>query len=360
MRSTALLLLLLAAPIPRSVRGVEVGWQRPAFNHSAAPGGDRGHYVRGISPTTTFPPELVGQCRNRSDPRAGAAPATLFFLHIFKAAGSTTRDTLREYARRCSLNYRTCGSKCSRTRGTYICLRDGRVTSREAKEGVRKADVIAGHLWFGMHRHISTNKRPVYVTCLRSPITTAISGHLYTKERALSGKTVEEAASMMMGWLRINGIPSNYIKRLTGRNPRSRDDLLPMAEEAIGNLQKHFAVVGVVEMYGVFVDLVARLVDPLGTLMSPAFWEAQKAKRENPSVMSSTKVLAVLRVAHRSFVDRFNATLRHDWAIYKAGHSLCLKQAKKEHISLGVPRASQSFRGGRRWRLLQRRRRLDF
>jgi hypothetical protein len=314
---------------------------RSAANTTIAGWNRRVAFV-GIPPTSTFRvPELLQQCNNSQQVRTigGAAAASspraaLLFLHIFKAAGSTTRNTLKAYARRCGLRYKTCGSKCSRTRGNYICLADGRVASKEARAGVRVADVVAGHLWFGMHRYTDMRKRPVYITCLRSPIATAISGHLYTKAHEVRGKSAHQAALKMRDWLRVDGVPANFLKRLTGHNPRSKDDLPRMALEAISNLRKYFAVVGVVELYATFVDLVARLVDPLGAIMTRAFWEREKTKRENSSVMSSSKVLAALKVTDRGFVDRFNASLQYDWNIYRVGYQLCLERAASEGLDV--------------------------
>ena len=248
-------------------------------------------------------------------------------LHIFKAAGSSTRDALKAYARRCRLNYKTCGSKCSQSRGTYICLANGQVLSSKAKQGVKEADVIAGHLWFGMHRYLET-KQYVYITCLRNPLETTVSGHLYTHAKMLQGKSPVIAAIMVKNWLQRKGIPSNFVKRLTGHIPRSVKSLDSLADKAITNLRDYFAVVGVVEKYSLFIDLVEQLLDPSGSLMPRDFWNAQKMKRENPSVVSSSKVLMILKEENATFIHEYNDTLKYDWRIYNVGIDLCMKQAK--------------------------------
>jgi len=106
----------------------------------------------------------------RRDGRTQRPNANLLFLHIFKAAGSTTRDTLGEYAHKCGLKFSVCGSKCSRSHGNYICLKPkGQAETPSQKSLVRKSDVVAGHLWFGLHRATSApslyGARTVFVRC---------------------------------------------------------------------------------------------------------------------------------------------------------------------------------------------------
>ena len=52
------------------------------------------------------------------------------------------------------------------------------------------AQVIAGHLWFGVHRVVKNV--PVYVTCLRRPLDTAISGRIYLHEKEMKVSTPQE------------------------------------------------------------------------------------------------------------------------------------------------------------------------
>ena len=99
-------------------------------------------------------------------------------------------------------------------------------------------------------------------------------------------------------------------------------------------LCSHFSVVGVVELYGTFVDLVQKLLDPGGGLMGKQFWVAQKTHRENESVKSTSKIVATLQATDPTFMQSFNASLQHEYRIYNAGLGLCRKQAAREGISI--------------------------
>jgi len=285
--------------------------------------------------------------------------ATLLFLHVFKAAGSTTRDTLKVFSDKCHLRFVTCGSQCSTSHRGYICLRPrGQAETPAQKAAVKAADVVAGHLWFGLHR--ATRSPALYVTCLRRPLETAVSSTLYLHSRQFAKLSDRDAALLVRRNLmkKIGQPPTNFIKRLTGREPKDSRDSIAMAaaaQIAIANLKSYFVVVGVVEKYGAFVDLLQHLLDPLLQL-GRQFWAYQKTKRENSSVKSTTLIVKLLqslpeveleqpqplplgehdgKVRHNdSSINRFNASLCHDWDIYIAGYSLFETQAMRLGIDI--------------------------
>ena len=77
----------------------------------------------------------------------------------------------------CGLKYRTCGSQCHGSGNEhYVCLAHGQVKSNKQISLLKNSDVIAGHLWFGLHRYV---QNAVYVTCLRRPLDTRVSAKLY-------------------------------------------------------------------------------------------------------------------------------------------------------------------------------------
>jgi hypothetical protein len=140
--------------------------------------------------------------------------------------------------------------------------------------------------------------------------------------------------------------PTNFVKRLTGKEPDSRNSsaMAEAANVAVENLKRHFVVVGVVERYGAFVDLLQALLDPQNGLGLP-FWASQKLKRENSSVKSTSAIIQLIESIDRdgeaghgyrrtSFLASFNASLRHDWGIYDAGHALFEKQAERHGVQV--------------------------
>ena len=122
---------------------------------------------------------IKGIC-NGTATEAYGPPATLLFLHIFKAAGSTTRDTLKEFAKGCNIIYASCGTALT-TGGNFIVLKDGKVRNQDGKKLLRRSHVVAGHLWYGVHQFVRHDA--VYVTCLRKPFEVAISAKIYTLSR---------------------------------------------------------------------------------------------------------------------------------------------------------------------------------
>ena len=60
---------------------------------------------------------------------------------------------------------------------------------------MRVADVVAGHLWFGLHK--ATRSPALYVTCLRRPLEAAISGVLYSHAKDVGRMSDGAAASFV-------------------------------------------------------------------------------------------------------------------------------------------------------------------
>ena len=71
----------------------------------------------------------AGLCnRTGTDEVESSANSKLLFLHIFKAAGSTTRETLKNYASKCNLSFVTSGNMCTHSNQGFLCLRNGKAS----------------------------------------------------------------------------------------------------------------------------------------------------------------------------------------------------------------------------------------
>ena len=122
--------------------------------------------------------------------------------HVFKSAGTTTRETLKRAARReaasatAACRFVSAGRAAAaapRRRLTFTSFvrllrpRRRRLGSANAlcTSGARVAvprpgvDVVAGHLWFGT---LPASRPAIYVTCLRDPVVLRVSGALYLRE----------------------------------------------------------------------------------------------------------------------------------------------------------------------------------
>jgi hypothetical protein len=144
-----------------------------------------------------------------------AARPILVFVHIFKSAGTTTRETLKQYSARREAASATatcrfvsagrCGGGMARRRLTFSSFarllrpRRRRLGSANAlcTSGARVAvprpdvDVVAGHLWFGT---LPASRPAIYVTCLRDPVVLRVSGALYLRIRRYDALSLDEVA----------------------------------------------------------------------------------------------------------------------------------------------------------------------
>lgn len=253
--------------------------------------------------------------------------AKVLFLHVFKAAGSSTRDMMKQYAQTCHLRYVSCGSACRGLGNSgFLCLRDGQLKGQKQVDLLRSKDVVAGHLWYGLHRHM---ERAVYVTCLREPLQTAVSSQLYLHSSKLKRATEAEAAARVRVWLgKSSGHTVNFVKRLTGVTPSNNQASLAKATaQAIDNLRTRFAVVGVVERYSSFVDLVQDLLDPTLRL-GRAFWTRHKTRRRNSSEQSTSGVALAFARQDAAGLVKLNQSLAFEWKIYFAASEVSSAQAQ--------------------------------
>ena len=88
--------------------------------------------------------------------------------------------------------------------------------------------VIAGHMWYGMHEYV---RNPLYITCLRKPLATVVSSQLYINRKLLRKATDEDAAAMVKEWLSPIKASDNFVKRLTGAQPKTGSELVGKATD---------------------------------------------------------------------------------------------------------------------------------
>ena len=142
-----------------------------------------------------------------------AARPILVFVHVFKSAGTTTRETLKQWSQRRESPTATCrfvsagrcGGGMARRRLTFASFvrllrpRRRRLGSANAlcTSGARVAvprpdvDVVAGHLWFGT---LPASRPAIYVTCLRDPVVLRVSGALYLRLKRYDALSLEDVS----------------------------------------------------------------------------------------------------------------------------------------------------------------------
>ena len=139
----------------------------------------------------------------------------LVFVHVFKSAGTTTRETLKQWSARREAASATatcrfvsagrCGGGGAARRLTFASFarllrpRRRRLGSANAlcTSGARVAvprpdvDVVAGHLWFGT---LPASRPAIYVTCLRDPVVLRVSAALYLRLKRYDALSLEDVA----------------------------------------------------------------------------------------------------------------------------------------------------------------------
>ena len=170
----------------------------------------------------------------------------LVFVHVFKSAGTTTRETLKQWSARRESPTATCrfvsagrcgggGAARRLTFASFVRLlrpRRRRLGSANAlcTSGARVAvprpdvDVVAGHLWFGT---LPASRPAIYVTCLRDPVVLRISAALYLRIRrydklSLAEVAADVAADYVKKANKEKPFYANSIKRLGAAEPMSR------------------------------------------------------------------------------------------------------------------------------------------
>ena len=256
-------------------------------------------------------------------PREAAAPLVLF-LHVFKAAGSSVREIFKGWAQECGLRVAVAGSQGAGTgAASRLCLEHGQlkndVQARRVDAGL---DVVAGHLTYGFHAAL---RRPaLYVTMLRNPVSTRVSGSLYLARHRIGGDE-RRAVALARGELREavarGQLYDNFVRRLTGSDTfrATRNDSASVARlegatrRAVAHVARGFEVVGVVERFGAFVELVARALDPRG---GSARRGGRASRRSATTSRRSRR--RVIAAPSPALVRRANATLAYECACTEA------------------------------------------
>ncbi|CAM9624712.1 unnamed protein product [Ectocarpus sp. 4 AP-2014] len=264
--------------------------------------------------------------------------STVMFLHVFKCAGSTLRRMMVAWAE-AEGELGAIVHQCNYTsEAREICLTHYQLIDEPVQlEVLSRQKVLAGHFLWGFQRHL---KRPyLMVTALRNPLEVYVSAQQYTHKRKT--RTLEKAQAFVSKAMRktlrqqYGGGPAlgeeemssgrnsppqigGFVFRLVGGNKKQLyGDKLEMAvTEAITNLET-FWLVGVVEQYAGFEEVLKLLLDP--ERKHDDVWQTYSTHQFNTSPVKSRDVMAAL---DPQLVRNFNGSLALQWRVYEKAVAL--------------------------------------
>jgi len=184
-------------------------------------------------------------------------------------------------------------------------------------------DVVAGHLWFGT---LPASRPAIYVTCLRDPVVLRISAALYLRLKRYDALSLEDvAADVAAGYLKKadkqRPYYANFVKRLGAAEPMDRYKSYvsgavasESARRAARVLDDSFAVVGLTEKYGLFIEMLRKLLPLKG---DAAFWRDEAVRRENGNKCKHS-TCAVLNALGADARRALNRTVAYERKVYAA------------------------------------------
>ena len=128
------------------------------------------------------------------------------------------------------------------------------------------------------------------------------------REAVARGQLYDNARAALTGLGQVQRCARNLARR---RSRGSMDDATRMS--AVAHVARGFVVVGVVERFGAFVELVARALDPRGRLGARRGGRA--SRRSATSRVSTTRVIAALEPA---LVRSASLHVAYEWRVYEA------------------------------------------
>jgi len=213
----------------------------------------------------------------------------------------------------------------------YICLHGAGEhrfpTPRQSqRDTLPLVDVIAGHMAYGFHKHIT--KKYTYITCLRNPMARFVSAILYEHRKSTSGMNLTEVVDYVS--MKIQSPYLNHTSPYRGIYPAKLSGKIMEAAKhtqqtkrqetdavalSIAHLHNGFAVIGILEVYPVFIELTAALLDP--SRKHDALWTDAKSVQANPhGGIDQSDVMPLLP---KDVMLTLNETVALDWPVYVEG-----------------------------------------
>jgi hypothetical protein len=203
---------------------------------------------------------------------------TLIFLHLPRTGGTTLRDILsKQYSDKVTFENKT-------------LLDTDQNFNAENKSEKRKHKLIKGHVYFGIHEHITQNC--TYFSMMRNPIERVTSLYNYIKNRSkhkdyeyIKNKSITHYIESKRNLFMDNGQTRLLAGRHTSLEVPFRRINEGHLEQAKENIKSHFILVGLTERYDETLLLLQRMLQ----WKTPTYSIANAAKREKKTKQHAPK-----------------------------------------------------------------------
>eukprot|EP00903_Cladosiphon_okamuranus_P020281 g18611.t1 len=283
-----------------------------------------------------------------SESFASVTDSTILFLHVFKCAGTTLREVFTMLAEREGWT----GAIVEECKGTpeklrkraeqllpahRVCLdtNNDLIHTKSQKRLVAETKVLAGHFLWDFRQYVSPPH--LMITTLRNPLELFVSAQQFKHREETA--TLETAAAYVsekmksrlmwedptdIGFIR-RFLDTNTANSYSTNNVYTEEESKAMVKAAIENLNE-FWVVGVVEQYLGFVEVLRHILDP--ELKHRDLWKHAEEVKNNGSPIHSKEVLQSI---DQDLVREFNSsTLGYQWEVYT--HALQLWDVKCREV----------------------------
>jgi len=210
--------------------------------------------------------------------------ATIVFLHIPKAAGTTLKDILyRQYS--ADEIYELDAKQFIQSQEDFKQLDPAQKN---------KINILMGHMYFGLHEFI--NSPTAYITMLRNPIERVISYYHFVKKlpshedyELIKTNNISLQEYCQMGRQNMCNGQTRFLSG-TGESEICDYDMLAVAKQ---NLQKSFAAVGIQERFD---ESLLLLQKKLGWNKMPFYYRRNTNRSNSYSRLEiSSDTLAIIR-----------------------------------------------------------------
>jgi hypothetical protein len=266
------------------------------------------------------------------------------FHHVFKTAGSTIRQLLRELTGpRCHFGY---ASVVDNNFFKELTDRNGnQLIKKETpfKEGWMQvkanADIIGGHqrfdtinkIWPELEQH--QVGRIVFV---REPLSRFISAVIFIDSK--TPKPCRSEADVIIkiqekvdAFIGKQAFPNGYWKYLSNETQNDKISGLEQVEIMKQHLNM-VHVVGVVEKWSASIDLMASLLDTKGKMTKHFTATKRPSSARNTGVISTSGVRSMLEKEHPALLQQVLHMLRFEDMVYQHGLKIHLKQVANLNI----------------------------